>query len=446
MSAVLHRHCSGVLPTVDRGEGVYLYDVDGNKYLDACGGAAVSSLGHQHPELISSVQSQLTRIAYAHTGFFTSPPAEQLAAKLANYAGESFSHTYLVSGGSEAVESAIKLARQYYVEQGKLNKSHIIARRQSFHGNTLGALANGGNQWRRAMFSPLFQSASLISPCYAYREKQEGESEASYGLRVAQELETEILNVGADRVMAFIAEPVVGATGGAIPAVDGYFQRIRDICDRYDVLLILDEVMCGVGRTGTMFAFEQLGVTPDMVTVAKGLSGGSQPLGAVVIQRAIVDMIANGSGFFQHGHTFIAHATACAAGCATLDIIEKEALLNNVKLRGEQLQQRLKKRLLAHPHVGDIRGVGLLIGIELVENRKTKAPFPSEIPLAAQIKREAMNNGLMCYPMGGTIDGRDGHHILLAPPYIISEEQLGELVNKLLKTLETVLEELKCLP
>ena len=431
MSHVFHRHCHTPLPTVVSGNGIYLTDSIGNQYLDGCGGAAVSNLGHNHQRIKAAIREQLDTIPYAHSGFFTSTASEQLAKRLAELAPGALNHTYFVSGGSEAVEAALKMARQYFVEQGKLNKSEFIARRQSYHGNTLGALSVGGNEWRREPFRPILSPAHHIAPCYAYRDQKPGESELAYSLRVANELEQKILELGADNVMAFIAEPVVGATAGALPATAGYFKRIREICDTYDVLLILDEVMCGIGRTGTFFAFEQEGIVPDIVTVAKGLGAGYQPIGAAIVHDNIYQTIAEGSGFFQHGHTFMGHPMACAAALATVDTIIDDQLLDNVKLRGKQLISKLNETLGGLPYIGDIRGKGLFIGIELVLNKHSKVPLPSHSQAHSAIKSAAMSNGLMCYPMSGTIDGKVGHHILLAPPFIIEEHQLDELVHKL---------------
>ncbi|WP_413111499.1 aspartate aminotransferase family protein [Thaumasiovibrio sp. DFM-14] len=438
MSAVFHRHCHTILPEAVSGRGIYLYDENGKAYLDGCGGAAVSNLGHQHPDVITAVCAQLNKMAYAHSAFFTSKPAEELAQLLVDKAGVAFSHTYFVSGGSEANESALKLARQYFVEQGKSAKSYIIARQQSYHGNTLGALGSGGNIWRRAPFDPLLRSAVLIPPCYAYRYQDADESCERYARRSADELEKAILQLGADNVMAFIAEPIVGATAGVVPAAKGYFQRVRQICDQHDILLIMDEVMCGVGRTGSFYAFEQEEVVPDIVTLAKGLSGGYQSLGAVVVQKKLFQAIAQGSGFFQHGHTFMAHSAACAAGVAVCNVIDRDSLLSQVKRQGELLQYLLAQKIGRHPHVGQIRGRGLFIGIELVADKESKAPFAERSDLVQQIKNAALSHGLMCYPMSGTIDGRQGHHILLAPPFIITTTQCGELVDKLALALDDV--------
>lgn len=428
---VFGRSTRGSLPTAVAGDGCYLVDAEGRRYLDGSGGAAVSCLGHSNARVRAALHDQLDRMAFAHTGFFTSEPAERLADRLAAAAPEGIERVYLVSGGSEAVEASLKLARQYFTELGQPQRHRVIARRQSYHGNTLGALAAGGNEWRRAQFAPLLVETSHISPCYEYRGRAEGESPEAYGLRVADELEAEIRRLGPETVMAFVAEPVVGATAGAVPAVPGYLRRIREICDRHGVLLILDEVMCGMGRTGHLFACAEDGVAPDMITIAKGLGAGYQPIGALLVQGRIYQAIADGSGIFQHGHTYMGHAMAAAAANAVLDEIEARDLLSAVRRQGERLDALLHERLGQHPHVGDIRGRGLFRGVELVADRGTKAPFDPALKLHARVKAEAFAAGLICYPMGGTIDGVRGDHILLAPPFIISDAEIGELVEKL---------------
>ncbi|MGR4067635.1 aspartate aminotransferase family protein [Halomonas sp. LR3S48] len=431
MSHVFHRSLTQDYPTAVKGEGPYLIDDQGRRYLDACGGAAVSCLGHSDAAVIEAIREQVGKVAYAHTAFFTTEPMETLADFLIERAPAGLESVYFVSGGSEAMEAALKLARQYFIEIGQPQRRHLIARRQSYHGNTLGALATGGNAWRRQQFEPLLIDVSHVSPCYAYRGLKEDETPEAYAVRLADELEGEILRLGPENVMAFVAEPVVGATMGAVPAVSGYFKRVREVCDRHGVLLILDEVMCGMGRTGTLFAAEQEGITADLITIAKGLGAGYQPIGATLVSGRIRDAIANGSGFFQHGHTYIGHATACAAALAVQTTIQERDLLPRVRELGEGLQRRLTERFGEHPHIGDIRGRGLFQGLELVADRTTKAAFEPERKVHARIKKAAMQAGLMCYPMGGTIDGRQGDHILLAPPFILAESHLDEIVDKL---------------
>ena len=439
MSRVFHRHLKASYPTAVAGDGPYLIDAAGKRYLDACGGAAVSCLGHSDPEVQAAISEQVKRMAYAHSSFFTSEPMEALADFLVDRALQGIGSVYFVSGGSEAVEAALKMARQYFLEIGQPERTQVIARRQSYHGNTLGALATGGNAWRRRPFEPLLADTTHVSPCYAYRGQRADESAEAYGERLAVELEDTIERLGPRRVMAFVAEPVVGATLGAVPAVPGYFRRVREICDRHGILLILDEVMCGMGRTGSLFACEQEGVSPDLLTVAKGLGGGYQPIGATLASARIRDTIAEGTGFFQHGHTYIGHATACAAALAVQRAVEQRGLLAQVRARGEALRARLQQRFGDHPQVGDIRGRGLFLGLELVADRASKEPFDPDRRLNAAVKAAAMDQGLMCYPAGGTLDGRRGDHVLLAPPYIVEEDHLDEIVDKLDAALQQAL-------
>jgi adenosylmethionine-8-amino-7-oxononanoate aminotransferase len=436
MSHVFPRHANASPPTASGGDGCYIIDQNGKRYLDGSGGAAVSCLGHGDTEVTAAIKAQLDQIAFAHTGFFTSEPAEALADLLIANAPDGIDKVYFVSGGSEAVEAAIKLARQYHLERGEATRSKLIARKQSYHGNTLGALSAGGNMWRREPFAPLLVEMSHIDPCYAYRGQNEGETEEEYGQRSANQLEDEINRLGAENVMAFIAEPVVGATLGAVPSASGYFKRIREICDRYGVLLILDEVMCGMGRTGTLFACEQDEITPDIVCIAKGLGAGYQPIGAMLCSDEIYNAIAAGSGFFQHGHTYLGHPVATAAGLAVVNAILGRGLLGKVQSQGAKLRQGLENRFGQHPHIGDIRGRGLFIGMELVQDRETKTPFDPSLGVNKVIKKAAFDAGLICYPMGGTIDGKQGDHVMLAPPFIIKDDQLDELMDKLTIAIE----------
>ena len=439
MSHIFPRHTKSLPPMVSHGEGAYLYDCDGKAYLDGSGGAAVSCLGHSDSKVVAAMQAQLGQVAFAHTGFFTSEPAERLADRLISLAPEGLDRVYVVAGGSEAMESALKLARQYYLEKGEPQRRHIIARRQSYHGNTLGALATGGNIWRREPFAPLLIDVHHVSPCYAYRGKHPGETEEQYGERLAVEIEEKIAELGAENVMAFVDEPVVGATAGAVPSVPGYFRRIREICDANGILLILDEVMCGMGRTGTLFACEQDGVAPDICAIAKGLGAGYAPIGAMLCSAEIYAAIENGSGFFQHGHTYLGHPTSCAGANAVLDRLVDDKLVERVAPVGAMLRGALEERFGQHANVGDIRGRGLFLGIELVADRDTKAPLDPSRGVAGKLKKAAFAEGLICYPMSGTIDGANGDHILLAPPFILSDDQVGELVDKLDAAMKTVL-------
>jgi adenosylmethionine-8-amino-7-oxononanoate aminotransferase len=431
MTHILHRQIDHSYPVATTARGVKLRDNAGKEYVDASGGAAVSCLGHSHPDVLAAMHKQLDELAYAHTSFFTSKPAEDLADELVAHAPEGLNRVFYVSGGSEAVEAALKLARQYFVEQGQLQRRFIIARHQSYHGVTLGALAVGGREWQRKQFGPLLIETHHVSPAYEYRGKRVDETAEAYGVRLAEELESKINKLGGENVIAFVAETVVGATLGAVPAVPGYFKRVREICDRHGILLILDEVMCGMGRTGTLHACEQEGIRPDLIAIAKGLGGGYAPIGALLIEEKIFNALAEGSSAFLHSHTYMGHPLACAAALAVQQVMRRDKLLENVCRQGDYLSRRLNERFGNHPFVGDLRGRGLLQGIEMVSDRGSKEPFDPSFKLHARIKHEAMARGLMVYPMGGTVDGTRGDHVLLAPPFIIDSGTIDAIVERL---------------
>ena len=436
---ILHRQLRGQYPLAARAEGCYIEDAEGRRYLDASGGAAVSCLGHGHPDVLAAMHAQLDRIAYAHTSFFSTPVAEELADVLVADAPAGISHVYLVSGGSEAMEAALKLARQYFVEIGQPQRAKFIARRNSYHGNTLGALAVGGNAWRRQQFAPLLIDVEHVAPTYAYRDRRSDETDAQYCARLIGELEQTIERAGSGNVIAFVAETVGGATSGCLTAPAGYYRAVRELCDRHGMLLILDEVMCGMGRTGTLHACEQEGVAPDLMAVAKGLGGGYQPVGAVMIGGRVIDAIAQGSGFFQHGHTYIGHPMACAAALAVQQVMKRDRLVERCARQGEKLASRLRAAFCEHAHVGDIRGRGLFLALEFVRDRETKQPFDPARRLAARIRAEAMSAGLLCYPMAGTIDGRNGDHLLLAPPFIIEDAEVDLVVVRLQQAIDAAI-------
>jgi adenosylmethionine-8-amino-7-oxononanoate aminotransferase len=439
-SRVLHRSLRETPPKAIGGEGIWLFREDGRKVLDASGGAAVSCLGHQHARILEAMTKQASKLAYAHTAFFSSEAAEMLADQLVGHEPGGLGYVYFVSGGSEAIEAAIKIARQYFIEAGQPKRQRFIARRQSYHGNTLGALSAGGNAWRREPYAPLLSpSFSHVTPAFAYHEKRDHESESDFVARLAAELDAEFLRLGPDTVAAFIAEPVVGATAGAVTAPEGYFRAVREICDKHGALLILDEVMCGMGRTGTLHAWEQEGVAPDIQAIAKGLGGGYQPIGAMLATNRIVDTIRQGSGAFQHGHTYLAHPMACAAALEVQRVIQQEKLLDHVKDLGRHLEKRLTERFGNHRHVGDVRGRGLFQAIELVEDRATKKPFDPSLKLHQRIKAAAFEGGLGCYPSGGTADGKHGDHVLLAPPYICTPADIDMIVDRLGSAVDSVL-------
>jgi adenosylmethionine-8-amino-7-oxononanoate aminotransferase len=431
MTHILHRQTGHSYPLASSGQGVTIRDSAGREYIDASSGAAVSCLGHSHPDVLAAMREQLDQLAYAHTSFFTTKVAEELADELVAGAPDGIGHVFFVSGGSEAIEAALKLARQYFVERGEPERRYIIARRQSYHGITLGALAVGGRERQRRQFGPLLIEAHHVSPAYEYRGCRADETPQAYGERLAQELELKMQELGGGNVIAFVAETVVGATLGAVPAVPGYFKRVRDICDRHGVLLILDEVMCGMGRTGTLHACEQEGISPDLIAIAKGLGGGYAPVGALLMQDKIFDAVAEGSGAFQHSHTYMGHPLACAAALAVQRVMRRDKLLANVRAQGAHLARRLNERFGNHPFVGDVRGRALLQGIELVADRGSKEPFDPKLQLHARVKREAMARGLMVYPMGGTVDGVRGDHVLLAPPFIVDAPLVDAIVERL---------------
>jgi adenosylmethionine-8-amino-7-oxononanoate aminotransferase len=442
MTRILHRQIRHQLPVAVRAQGVTLTDAEGREYIDASGGAAVSCLGHGHPDVIAALHAQADSVAYAHTSFFTTEVAEALADELVQHAPPGLSHAYFVSGGSEAIEAALKMARQYFVEIGQPQRRHFIARQQSYHGNTLGALAVGGNEWRRRQFAPLLIPVTHVSACYEYRGRQAGETAEAYGQRLVQELAGAIDRLGGENVIAFVAETVGGATSGALTPVPGYLKGIRALCDQHGILLLLDEVMCGMGRTGSLHACEQEGVAPDLLAVAKGLGGGYQPIGAVLAHRKIVDAFEQGSGLFQHGHTYLGHPMACAAALAVQRVIRRDGLVDAVVRQGQGLRERLVAAFGEHAHVGDIRGRGLFQAIELVADRDSQAPFDPTHKLHARIKARAMAEGLMVYPMGGTIDGARGDHVLLAPPFIVTDDDLDRIVKRLRRAVDAAIGDL----
>ncbi|MGY4306939.1 adenosylmethionine-8-amino-7-oxononanoate aminotransferase [Bradyrhizobium sp. USDA 4369] len=435
-SNVFPRQIGSSLPTVSRGDGIYVIDVEGRRYLDASGGPAVSCLGHSDAEVIRAIKEQVDQISFAHTSYFTSFAAEALADLIIEGAPTGFGKVYFTGSGSEAVEASLKMARQYFIQSGLPSKTKFIARHQSYHGATLGAIGLGGVEWRRRLYEPLTMQCSFIPPCYSYRLMSAGETEDAYGLRAADALETEILRLGPENVAAFVAETIVGATSGAVPAVRGYFNRIQEICDRYNVLLILDEVMCGMGRTGSVFACHDEGVTPDLICVAKGLAAGYQPLAAVVVSDRIYDVFEHNDRVFHHGQTYMGHPVGCAAALAVQRKIRERDVLTNVVRQGQHLISELKTRLGQHPFVGDIRGRGLLVGIELVADRCSKEPFDPKLKLHARVKQAAFRRGLICYPGGGTIDGQRGDHILLAPPFIVTQSDIDRIIDILFPAID----------
>lgn len=428
MTHIIHRSLRHTPLVAASSRGIHIIDAHNKKYIDASGGAAVSCLGHAHPEVLAAMHAQIDKLAYAHTGFFTSEVTETLADHLIEHAPGDLSEVYFVSGGSEAIEAALKLARQYFLEIGQPERTVFISRRQSYHGNTLGALAVGGNEWRREPFAPLLMDVPRVAPCFEYRDRLAHESQDDYTRRLLNEIEQTFIATGPERIIAFCAETVVGATAGAVPPTPGYLKGVRQLCDKYGILYIADEVMCGMGRTGTLYAFEQDETLPDIVVIAKGLGGGYQPIGALLARSHLVEALRQKSGMFQHGHTYLGHPIASSAALAVQRVIQRDQLLPQVRARGAYLANALRAALGDHLHVGDIRGRGLFMAVELVKDRETRTPFDHSKKLHAVIKQQAIENGLLVYPMGGTIDGKSGDHILVAPPFIVSNDEIDQIV------------------
>jgi adenosylmethionine-8-amino-7-oxononanoate aminotransferase len=443
MSHIIHRSLLKTPLTAARAKGIHIYDQNGKAYIDASGGAAVSCLGHGHPDVLAAMHAQIDQHAYAHTGFFTSDVTENLARELIQHAPKELGNVYFVSGGSEAVEASLKLARQYCVEIGQPERTLFVARRQSYHGNTLGALAISGNEQRRKQFAPLLMDVPRVSPCYEYRDRAPAETQDAYTARLLKEIEDTFIATGPEKIIAFCAETVGGATAGVLPPTPGYFRGVRALCDRYGILLIADEVMCGMGRTGTLYAFETEQIIPDIVVIAKGLGGGYQPIGAFLAHNRIIDALRQKSGSFQHGHTYLGHPVASAAALAVQQVIQRDNLLPQVRQRGDYLTRALQARFRDHPFIGDIRGRGLFMALELVQDRASKAPFDHHKKLHAVVKAQTFENGLLVYPMGGTIDGERGDHVLLAPPFITSESDLDRIIDLLALSIDQSIESVR---
>lgn len=426
------------LPRVAWGKGCYIYDSDGKQYIDGSGGPAVFCLGHGNEEVNAAIARQLDKVAHGYRYTFTSDPMEQLTALVAERCGGTLRRMVFVTGGSEAVESCLKLALQYHAARGEMSRRRFIARERSWHGNTLGALAVSGFRDRRAAFEGALVEASHISAVNSYRPPA-GVAPEDLAAHCADELDREILRCGAGNVAAFIFEPVVGAAGGAVPAPAGYAKAVREICDRHGVLMIADEVMCGSGRTGTWRALAHDGVEPDIMSVAKGLAAGYLPLGAAIYSDRIAEAIVKAHGGPMTGHTFTGHTACCAAGLAVQTIVKRDRLVEKVAEDGLYLAAQLRTRLGERPYVGNIRGRGFFLGIELVADRATKRPFDPAQQVYIKLRDQTFANGLICYPSGGNVDGVAGDHVILAPPYIARRAELDEIVDKLATSLDQVM-------
>jgi adenosylmethionine-8-amino-7-oxononanoate aminotransferase len=426
------------LPKVAYGRGCYVFDSDGKSYIDGSGGPSVFSLGHSHPEVNEAIKAQLDKIAHGYRYTFTSDPLEELTAMVAESCGGGLKHMTFCSSGSEAIESCLKIALQYHVAMGKPERCRFIARERSWHGNTLGALSISGFLDRRSAFEGALAPASLISPVNTYRPPA-GIAPEDVAEYCANELVQEIRRLGPDKVAAFIFEPIVGAAGGCVPAPPGYAQRIREICDRHGVLMIADEVMCGAGRSGTWRALQHDGVEPDIMSVAKGLAGGYVPLSAAIYHEKLRGPMYARHGGLLTGHTFTGHTLACAAAVAVQKIVRRDGLLEKVRENGILLKRMLSDALGARPYVGDIRGRGYFLCVEIVRDRGTKEPYPRDRMIHQRLSQQAFANGLICYPVGGNVDGKRGDIIILSPPYIATREELGEIVDKLQHSLTQVM-------
>lgn len=442
-NALFPRSFRKAYPQAVRGEGCYIFTSDGSRYLDAAGGAAVVTIGHGVKSVAEAMAAQAETLAYVHSSQFETPVAAELSSRLLKMAPSSFADgkVYLTSGGSEATETALKICRQYFFERGEKRRYRVVSRKQSYHGATLGALTVSGNVRRREPFAPMLADWGHVDPCYCYRCPL-GLTYPDCGVACADELEKLLDGEAGDEVAAFIVEPLSGATLGAVPPPDGYMQRIAEICRRHGILLIADEVMTGMGRTGRNFAVQHWAVEPDLILVGKGIASGYAPLGAVMVSERVVNDFRKGSGVLLHGFTYNAHPVAAAAGVAVSDFARENHLFEQVERKGEYMRSALA-RLTDSPYVGDIRGKGLLWGIEFVANRETREPFPSELQGSSQIAAKMLESGVLSYPMQGSVDGYRGDHLLLAPPYVISTEQMNDLAEALFQVIATVSANLK---
>ncbi|KAM0557991.1 hypothetical protein ACHAPJ_005157 [Fusarium lateritium] len=442
--STLHAKINTPPPRIVKGQGCWLETQEGHRVLDASSGAAVVSIGHDEPRVKEAIIAQLDKVAYCYNPFFTTEAAEKISSFLTESTNGAMSKVFVVSSGTEAVEAALKIARQYFTElpTPQPSRTRFIARRQSYHGNTLGSLAVGGHRARRGVYEPILApNVSHVSPCYPYREMKVGETEQQYVDRLAKELDDEFHRVGPDTVCAFIAETVSGTSLGCAPPVPGYFKAIKEVCDRHGALVIMDEVMSGMGRTGTLHAWEQEGVVPDLQTVAKGLGAGYMPVGALLVGNKVADTLTQGSGAFSHSQTYQGHPVACAAAYAVQTVMKEDNMLQNVREMGKVLGEKLKERLANHKHIGDIRGRGLYWGLEFVVDKESKEPFPLKEQIAGKLHKTGLgpDHGVSLIPATGNIDGVQGDMLIVSPPFTITKEEIEMLVDKVEKVVTSVL-------
>lgn len=441
-SYVIKPELGKTYPYISHGKGIYLYDQEGKRYIDGCGGAVTASIGHGVEKVAEAMYAQAQKVSFAYRSHFSSDAVEALGAKLAEWAPGSLNWTFFVSSGSEATETAQKIAIQYWQEKGRPTKNRIISRWMSYHGITMGALSMSGHVLRRKRFVPLLEDYPTISPPYPYR-RPEGMSLSEYALQCANELEAAILRVGADQVAAFIAEPVIGASGGAVVPPDGYFQRIREICDKYEVLFIADEVMTGVGRTGKAFGMDHWGVVPDLMTLGKGMSAGYTPMAATIVTDEIIETITKGSGLIMAGHTYSANPQSAAVSLAVLQYVEKHQLIEKSAEQGAYLLQRLESLAEKLPLIGEARGLGMLCGLEFVRDKATKEAFPLSAGVASKVIAKSFEKGLIIYPAIGGLDGVAGDAIIVAPPLTITKSEIDELIAILREAILAVQQDLQ---
>lgn len=421
----MHRSLVVEPAMVESAKGIEMYLSNGNTIIDACGGAAVAVIGHCNDEVNQAMLQQANKVSYVHTQAYTTPAAEDLANFMLDGSPHGLEKAFFVCSGSEAVEAALKIARQYHFERGQPERIHFVSRKQSYHGNTMGAMSVSSNLARKVPYYGFgHPHVSYVTPAYAYRYKDKDETEEQFTQRLLKELEDEFLRIGPEKIVAFLAETVVGATSGCVPPPPGYLRGVRELCDKYGVLLILDEIMCGTGRTGTFFAFEQEGVTPDILTLAKGLGGGYCAIAGVLMHKKVVDVLRQGTNSFNHGHTYQAHPISCASALAVQKIVRREGLVAQCAKMGKLLEAKLRRELAGCKSVGDIRGRGLFWAVEFVKNTETKETFDPKIAFGLQVQLTAFDKGVAIYPGAATVDGKHGDHVLIAPPYIITESQM----------------------
>ncbi|CAH0000077.1 unnamed protein product [Clonostachys byssicola] len=442
--SLLHRSLLEKPHKVIRASGSYLYLEDGRRILDACGGAAVAIIGHGNDEVAQAALDQMRQVSYVHTLSYTTDSAENLARSILNSDDSGFDHglvkAFFVGSGSEANDAAMKCARQYWYEKGQSQRRYFVSREQGYHGNTIGAMSVSTMVGRKVPYQDiLLPHVSHVSAADIYHGLKDGETEKEFTQRLIAEIEEEFLRLGPENIISFMAETVVGAASGTMTAPKGYWSAVRDLCNKYGILLHLDEIMCGMGRTGTLFAFEQEGIQPDIVTIGKGLGGGYSPIAAMLINSTIVDSLRTGTSAFNHGQTYQAHPVSCATALAVQNILRRDGLLERVKILGSKLHDLLLTTFAGCDYVGDIRGRGLFWSLEFMENKAQKRPFPREFHFGPRVQQAAFTMGVAVYPGSGTIDGLNGDHVIFAPPYTTTEEELEVAVATVKKAYDEVL-------